>query len=148
MLPVSDLFPSDPERDARSRTMNRMIVAAARRGWPTGGVARLSGDTSAPLAAAFSNLEAAERSGDADAVAFAEHVLDTRLEAARAGRQSVEPEPPPVSFDGGFRGRRSPPASGGWADETPTQLMARALREHHSDRVARGADQRVIAVNT
>ncbi len=138
------LFPdADPKREAQSKVMNSMILAAARRGRiSTGGTARLSGDTSTPLAVAFSNLKAAERSGDADAVAFAEHVLDSRLSDARAARQSDGQLRDPDTgqfveqpgFDGGFigRGTVAPPA-GLRPAETATDLLRRSLEAHASE---------------
>ncbi|HEY5342707.1 MAG TPA: hypothetical protein VIJ66_03505, partial [Solirubrobacteraceae bacterium] len=90
----------------------------------------------------FSNLETAERAGDADAVAFAEHVLDTRLEAARQARQSDgQPRDADTGqfieqpgYDGGFMGRGTvAPPSALRPAETATELMRRSFETHSSE---------------
>ena len=102
----------------------------------TGGTARLAGDTAGTLAAAFSNLETAEASGDADAVAFAEHVLDTRLGEARAARteQPRDETGQFVGFDGGVQGKGTvAPPAGMRPAETATDLLRRSLETHGSE---------------
>jgi hypothetical protein len=157
---VSDLFASDPERAARNAQMNDWFLSAVGRGeHATGGVAVLSGvpEPIARLNAAQEVWERAQRSGDDEEKAYAEHLLDTAVEAAREARQEREqprdPETgqymPTGSFDGGVRGgaRTVAPPAGGAARETSSQLFARMLTQSRHERAESGADQTLIAQN-
>lgn len=123
-----------------------MILAAARRSTPTGGAARLAGEPASNpylrerLSSALNDLEAAERAGDADAIHFHEFRVERARSEAQAAREAAEPEQPPVSFDGGFMGRRSvaPPAGMG---EPPSsiELLRSSLEAHGAERAIANA---------
>ena len=130
---VSDLFPGDPERDARSRRMNSMILAAARRGTPTGGAVRLAGEPA-------SNPYPRER------LSSALNDLERARSEAQAAREAAEPEQPPVSFDGGFMGRRSvAPPAGMVEPESATQLLRRSFETRASEIRERSPAARQVA---
>lgn len=79
--------------------------------------------------------DAAVRSGDEDAVAYAEHRFDQLVDEARAARRSAESaqgEQP--GFDGGVQ-RRPRPSVGG-AMPTATDLMRQALAQSSVERAA------------
>ena len=166
MSEIRDIFATDPEREAQSRTMNRMIVASARRGERYGTLARLAGapalESDTPpqerLNRLLADREAAMTSGDADALAVTEHRIDRLFEDVRAGR-SVGDDPPrasngrfarpePLSFDGGVQGRRGPPPPGAYApQQTAGELFLAAMLQSHLERLSADDDERRIAAN-
>lgn len=145
--------------------MNRAILAGARRGTRvTGALARLA---SPPLDAdrgeavsrqerlngLLAEREDATRSSDADALAFVEHKIDKLFDdartAARAGRETTEPEPgrgQPSGFDGGPRGRQAPPVPGVHV-ESAASLFHRAMLKSREERAGRDADEHTIVAN-
>lgn len=139
---------------ASNAAMNRMFVAAARRGDRTGALARLGVsrpvDTDTPFAERLTRLlderEAAMQAGDADALAFVEHKLE-RWDEARAAQKAAE-QPPPASFDGGWRGRRTvAPPGGGGQQPTPGELLLASITASRVARRERDADsgQTIVA---
>lgn len=105
------------------------------------------------LAGALNDLEAAERRGDEDDVAYCEHRLDRVVEEARearAAREQVGESEQGAGeqgggFDGGvqrrvFPGRRM-------TQPTSTQLFAQALSARHAERVAAGTRGAVEHMN-
>jgi hypothetical protein len=130
--------------------MNATILRAYRRGeFPTGGVGVLSGipEPIARLNAAQNAFDHAKRSGDPEQKAYAEHLLDRAVEAARTARQEREQPRDEASgqfasFDSGFRGRRSvAPASGRSEPESASSLFARAMLASRAERAEREAAQ-------
>lgn len=101
--------------------MNAMIVQAAR-GKHRGRVNSSTVDTGSRLDhlhALEAEHDAAMRSGDADAVSFVEHKIDTLIDESRAARSPAE------GFGGGVQ-RRPRPRVGG-ASPTANQLMVEAM---------------------
>ena len=146
MLVMSDLFPSDPEAEVRSRAMNDLIVRGARRKTVfTGGADRLSGipPENARMNAALGNLERAEREGaDDTTLAILSDQLDQAIDSARDARQQRARDPetgqfvPAGSFDGGVRGVRREKPTPGFREESPTDLMLRAMQLANATRAA------------
>jgi hypothetical protein len=136
--------------------MNQLIVAGARRGerrlrMP---FARSGGESSTTtavlrerLSGALDDLERAKRAGDPDEVDFHEFRVDRIRAEAQAARTAAEPEQPPAGrFDGGFRGRKPPPAPGG-APLTGNALFRQAITQSRVERAERDADEQTIVVN-
>jgi hypothetical protein len=96
---MDNLFSASPEAEAASRTMNCLFTRARdAKGWRP--ASDLSRPTEAPagpaapasaerLSQALSYLEACSRRGDGDPdqIAYAEHILDSAIEASRAARE-------------------------------------------------------------
>jgi hypothetical protein len=128
--------------------MNQMIVAAARRGVPTGAVARLSGGgPREQLDGLMAAHAEAQRAGNEDALGILDFKIDGLLDAARAGgAQSRDPQTgqfvaePAPSFDAGVRGTRLPaPPAGMVEPESATQLLRRSLETYGAERRAANA---------
>jgi hypothetical protein len=81
------------------------------------------------LSRALNDSEAAQRSGDPDAIAFTEHRLDEVVRAARAARteRPRNPDGTYASFDGGVRGGRRSFEPSSTGQESANALMQRAL---------------------
>jgi hypothetical protein len=136
---VTELFPSDPEREARNALMNGLILREAHRGeQTTGGVARLAGEpANERLQLVLDDLEAAKQAGDADKVAACEQRLDKLVEEVRGARAETEQQ---ASFDGGVQRRGVAPPAGGWHEQTAMQLFAQALMRSREERAEGDAD--------
>jgi hypothetical protein len=90
------------------------------------------------LSGALNDLEAARRTGDDAVVGFAEHRLDTAIHDARQAREQREQQPREedgrfAGFDGGVRGKRSPPTPHLQA-ESSAALMLRAFSASRFER--------------
>jgi hypothetical protein len=134
--------------------MNELFASAARRGKHVGVLSRLTGEptpTSSALrerlSSALNSLEAAQRAGDDVMVDVCESMVDRVVQEARAARTPDEgagqPQP---TFDGGVRGRRSPPQRG-LGQESASSLFVRAMVTSQRERAEREAapDQTIIA---
>jgi hypothetical protein len=98
------------------------------------------------LSGALNDLDAAKRTKDDAAIGFAEHRLDTAMHDARAAREQPRDEDGRFAgFDGGVRGRRSPPIPHLHA-ESSTELMLRAFSASRSER-ATGAEDGALSLN-
>jgi hypothetical protein len=136
--------------------MNSLFVAAGRRGERVGTFGRTGEPTPTNpalrerLSSALNSLEAAKRAGDDVMVDVHEHMVDGIVSEARAARTPDESgagagQPQP-SFDGGVRGRRSPPQRG-LGQESASSLFVRAMVASQQQRAEREADagQTIIA---
>jgi hypothetical protein len=86
------------------------------------------------LSGALNDLEAAQRTGNDAAIGFAEHRLDTAIRDARAAREQPRDDAGRFAgFDGGVRGRRSPPVPHLQA-ESSADLMLRAFSASRFER--------------
>ncbi len=146
---MSDLFGSDPERSEQSSVMNGLISAgfaakASRRIGKLGQRAQTNEVLREQLSGALNELERAQRAGDADAIHFAEFMVERAREASQAGREQPRDEQgrfvaePPPSFDGGVRGR-SGVRPAGVHQETANSLFRRALEQSSVERAERGS---------
>jgi hypothetical protein len=132
--------------------MNRLIVASARRGerpllTPFPGRGESSTVLRERLSGALDDLERAKRSGNEDAIDFCDFRVEQMVKDARAARTSAQPQSPPVNFDGGVRGRKSPPAPGS-TPLTANALFAQAVTQSRVERAARDAEEQTIIVNS
>jgi hypothetical protein len=142
--------------NSAAMTMNQLFKAAGGRGEHRTAdlFARFTGsptvDTSGRdrgplrerLSGALNDLESAQRAGDETAIDFHEFRVDRAVNEARAARTSAEPEqgaPQPAGYDGGVRGRRSPPQPG-LSQESASSLFLRAMQTSRQERAAREAD--------
>jgi hypothetical protein len=111
----------------------------------TDGTARESASAGNPalrerLSGALNDLDAAKRTKDDAAIGFAEHRLDTAMHDARAAREQPREEDGRFAgFDGGMRGRKSPPAPHLHA-ESSAELMLRAFSASRSERSENAED--------
>jgi hypothetical protein len=152
------LFETRPEVN---RQMNKLICAGRDRGVSYGSLGATGRPTGQPSDAAERNaravtdLEAAERSGDADAIAFAEHVLDQRIDEARASRGEAprdEDRPRDAlgrftdTFDGGIQRRVRPGPQR--LPQSSNDLFQQMISASRQERRESGAEQTVIAANT
>jgi hypothetical protein len=125
--------------------MNRLILQAAGRAPRR--------DTRTEFARRYSDLcedyAQAVNSGDEIAIEMANQRIDELVAEARAARAAAQPEaPPPVSFDGGVRGRRPGPAPpAGARVESAAQLFRRALARSLAEREERGDDPTIVVRN-
>jgi hypothetical protein len=140
--------------------MNRLFVDAARRGDRTGQLARLTGssstlETDTPaserLNMLLSDREVAMEANDADALATTDWRIDRLFEETRAARKPDESDQgagEQPGWDGGVRGRRSPPQPG-FQQESASSLFVRAMQTSGQERRERDADpgQTIIANN-
>jgi hypothetical protein len=134
---------------SNNAAMNQMFLDAGRRGKHVGVLSRLTGEptpTSSALrerlSSALNSLEAAKRAGDDVMVDVHESMVDRVVEEARAARkpdESGEGAGQPQRFDGGVRGRRSPP-SRGLSQESASSLFVRAMVTSQQERTEREAD--------
>jgi hypothetical protein len=92
------------------------------------------------LSGALNDLDAAKRTKDDAAIGFAEHRLDIAMHDARAAREQPRDDAGPFAgFDGGVRGRRSPPIPH-LQVESSTELMLRAFSASRSERSENAED--------
>jgi hypothetical protein len=142
---------------SNNAAMNRMFLAAARRGERAGALARLTGspppDTDTPrserLTRLLADVEDAKQAGDADALALTELRIDHLFKESRAARKPDESDPgEQPGWDGGVRGRRSPPQRG-LGQESASSLFVAAMQASKQERAERDADsgQTIIATN-
>lgn len=99
------------------------------------------------LSGALNDLDAAKRTKDDAAIGFAEHRLDTAMHDARAAREQPRDDAGRFagSFDGGVRGRRSPPIPH-LQVESSTELMLRAFSASRSER-SENAEDGALSLN-
>jgi hypothetical protein len=137
---MSGLFSEPTEQ---SKAMNQTILRLAGRGPETTSVrVPEHGDR---LTQALNDLESAERRGDPDEIAYANHRLDMAVQAAREARQ--HPRDPATgqyvggSFDGGVRrslgARRHLPEM---TDESANSLFKHALEASAQEQAEVAAD--------
>jgi hypothetical protein len=138
--------------------MNRMFVAAARRGERVGPFGRTGEPTpSSPvlrerLSAALNDLEAAQRAGDDVMVEVHDSRVDqvvSEARAARAQREQLRDEGGRFAgFDGGVRGSHTRPTPG-LSQPTSTELLAASFAAHRAERAERDdhPGQTIIARN-
>jgi len=128
--------------------MTGLILGALGR---TGAPTPTNGAVREKLSAALDDAEAARRSGDEDAVAYAEFALDKAIEASRAARAGDDQERDELgrfaSFDGGVRGRQRFQPGGGMEMPSSTQLMAQAMAARRVERLERDADEHTMIAN-
>jgi hypothetical protein len=126
-----------------SKTMNDFILQSAGRGGlidRLNGTPQLGQDRLRRLNAALAEHEAAQRQGNHVAAEIADEKIEAVLTEARQAAGGQEPAPP-VSFDGGYRGRQSVAPARHAAQPTASQLWRQAIAASHAERVAREADQ-------
>jgi hypothetical protein len=96
------------------------------------------------LSGALNDLDAAKRTKDDAAIGFAEHRLNTAMHDARQAREQPREEDGRFAgFDGGVRGRKSPPAPHLHA-ENSAELMLRAFSASRSERPGNAEDGALI----
>lgn len=128
---------------AASKTMNGAIKSAFDRSSGTTGamMAKLTGEAVTPsrqaeaLSVALSDSESARRSGNADDMALADHILDERIAAARAAR-TEQPRDDQGRFDGGVRStsRGGVKAPAGGQQESANQLFQKMVQQSRQER--------------
>lgn len=133
-----------------ANTINEALFEAVGRN--KDGTAKTSASAGNPalrerLSGALDDLDRAKRSGDDAMIGFAEHRLDTVIHDARAAREQPREEDGRFAgFDGGVRGRRSPPIPG-LVSESSAELMLRAFSASRSERVQQGAEDGALTLN-
>ncbi len=126
-----------------AQTMNEILFEAV--GLEKDGTAKTSASAGNPvlrerLSGALNDLEAARRAGDDATIGFAEHRLDTVIHDARQAREQPREEDGRFAgFDGGVRGRKSPPTPG-LVSESSAQLLLRSFSSARQERAERNAD--------
>jgi hypothetical protein len=115
-----DVFDRTPEEQASSAAMNSMFASMRDSAAGTLGTSGRTGEPTPTdpairdrLSTALTESEQAKRSGDPERIAYAEHILDTAIGAARESREGSQQardehgQFTSEGFDGGIRGRRT-----------------------------------------